>query len=101
MYHVDPDVLSFMVAVLMSCVTAFVSIAKKVMRKRKPISKLWLSYEMGLCVIAFLFAYEVFPFMTELLPPFITKPVFLAICVHMSSRFIQMLEERTTRAISG
>ena len=101
MHHVDPDVMSFMVAVLMSCITAFISIVKKVMKKRKPISKLWFSYEMGLCLIAFLFALEIYPFMSDLLPPFVTKPVFAAVCVHMSSRFILMLDDRASKAITG
>ena len=101
MYHVDPDVMSFMVAVFMSCVTAFVSIVKKVLRKRKTISKLWLSHEIAMCLLAFLLAMEIYPSLTPVLPAFVTKPVFLAICVHMSSRLIMMLEERATKAISG
>ena len=101
MYHVDPDVMSFMVAVFMSCVTAFISIAKKVLNKRKPISKLWLGNEVAMCLLAFLIAMEMFPHIAVVLPTFITKPVFLAICVHMSSRLIIMLEERATKAISG
>ena len=101
MYHVDPDVMSFMVAVFMSCVTAFISIAKKLLNKRKPISKLWLGNEVAMCLLAFLIAMEMFPHIAVVLPAFITKPVFLAICVHMSSRLIIMLEERATKAISG
>lgn len=101
MYHVDPDVMSFMVAVFMSCVTAFISIAKKVLNKRKPISKLWLGNEVAMCLLAFLIAMEMFPHIAVVLPAFITKPVFIAICVHMSSRLIIMLEERATKAISG
>ena len=101
MHHVDPDVMSFMVAVLMSCVTAFVSIVKKVMRKRKPLSKLWLSNEVAMCLLAFLAAMEMFPHIAVVLPAFITKPVFLAICVHMSSRLVIMLEEKASKAISG
>lgn len=101
MYHVDPDVMSFMVAVFMSCVTAFISIVKKVLKKRKSISKLWLSHEIGMCLLAFLLAMEIYPSLTPVLPAFITKPVFLAICVHMGSRIVMMLEERTTKAISG
>lgn len=101
MYHVDPDIMSFMVAVLMSCITAFISIVKKVMRKRKPISKLWLSYEASLCLLTFLFAIEMYPHVSVLLPAFITKPVFAACCVHMSSKLILILEDRTSKAISG
>ena len=101
MYHVDPDVMSFMVAVFMSCVTAFVSIVKKVMKKRKPISKLWLSNDVAMCLIAFLFAMEMYPHVSVILPGFITKPIFLAICVHMSSRLIIMLEERASKALAG
>ena len=101
MHHVDPDVMSFMVAVLMSCVTAFISIAKKVIRRRKPISKLWLSNEVAMCLLAFLIAMEMFPHIAVVLPAFITKPVFLAICVHMSSRLVMYLEERVTNALKN
>lgn len=101
MYHVDPDLMSFMVAILMSCITAFVSITKKVMRKRKPVTKLWLTNEAAMCLLAFLFAMEMYPYLTSVLPSFITKPVFLAICVHMSSRLIQILEERSTQVLNG
>lgn len=100
MYHVDPDAMSFMVAVLMSCVTAFVSIVKKVMRKRKPLSKLWLSNEVAMCLLAFLFAWEMYPHFKPVLPTFITQGIFVAICVHMSSRLIQILEERTISSLS-
>lgn len=101
MYHVEPDAVSFMVAIFMSCVTAFVSIVKKVMKKRKPISKLWLMNEVAMCILAFLIAMEMFPHVSVILPAFITKPIFLAICVHMSSRLIMMLEEKTSKAIAG
>lgn len=101
MYHVDPDMLSFMVAILMSCVTAFISIVKKVIGKRKPVSKLWLTNETAMCILAFMLALEMYPHISVVLPAFITKPVFLAICVHMSSRLIIMLEERASRAISS
>lgn len=101
MYHVDPDMLSFMVAILMSCVTAFISTVKKVIGKRKPVSKLWLTNEIAMCILAFMLALEMYPHISVVLPAFITKPVFLAICVHMSSRLIIMLEERASRAISS
>lgn len=101
MYHVDPDMLSFMVAILMSCVTAFISTVKKVIDKRKPVSKLWLINEIAMCILAFMLALEMYPHISVVLPTFITKPVFLAICVHMSSRLIIMLEERASRAISS
>ena len=101
MNHVDPDVLSFMVAVLMSCVTAYVFIVRKVLRKRGTISKLWISHEIMMCLLAFLFALELYPQISTLLPAFITKAVFAATCVHMSSRLVIMLEERASKAISG
>ena len=101
MYHVDPDMLSFMVAILMSCVTAFISIVKKVIGKRKPVSKLWLTNEIAMCILASMLALEMYPHISVVLPAFITKPVFLAICVHMSSRLIIMLEDRASRAISS
>lgn len=101
MYHVDPDVMSFMVAVLMSCITAFISIVKKVFKKRKPISKLWLSSEVATCALAFMVALELYPHLATLMPAFMTKPIFVATCVHMSSRLILLLEDRATKALAG
>lgn len=101
MYHVDPDVLSFMVAILMSCVTAYVSIVRKVMRKRSKISKLWLSNEVMMCLLAFLLALEIYPHLADLLPAFMTKAVFASTCVHMSSRLVMFLEERVSKALAG
>ena len=101
MNHVDPDVLSFMVAVLMSCVTAYVSIVRKVLRKRGTISKLWVSHEIMMCLLAFLFALELYPQISTLLPAFITKAVFAATCVNMSSRLVMYLEERVASALKN
>lgn len=97
MYHVDPDALSFMVAILMSLVTTYVSIVKKVMSKKSKISKLWLSNEIMMCFLAFLIALEIYPHIAKLLPEFITKPVFAATCVHMSSRLVIYLEEKVSK----
>ena len=101
MHHVDPDVMSFMVAALMSCITSFISIVKKVTKKRKPLSKLWLTSEAASCALAFLVALEMYPHLAILMPAFMTKPIFVATCVHMSSRLILMLEDRATRAVTG
>lgn len=101
MYHVDPEVMSFMVAVLMACITAYISIVKKVLRKRKPISKLWLSNEIMVCLLTLMVSLQIYPSISELLPAFVTKAVFASVCVHMGSRLIIMLEERATRAIAG
>lgn len=101
MHHVDPDALSFMVAVLMVCVTAYVSIVKKVMKKRKPISKLWLSHEIMLCLLVLLMALEAYPHIAVVLPAFITKAIFVSICVHMSSKVVMMLEERVTNSLKN
>lgn len=97
MYHVDPDVLSFMVAVFMACVTAFVSVSKKVMERLEvdePYPKIWLYNEIASCFLAFLIALEIYPHLQPMLPAWITKPVFIAICVHASSRLIIMLKDK-------
>ena len=97
MYHVDPDALSFMVSILMSLVTAYVSIVKKVMNKKSKISRLSVSNEIMMCFLAFLIALEIYPHIAKLLPEFITKPVFAATYVHMSSRLVIYLEEKVSK----
>lgn len=101
MLHVDPGVLSFMVAILMACVTTYVSIIRKIMRKRNKISKLWLSNEIMMCLLAFLIALELYPHISVLLPTFITKAVFASTCVHMSSRLVMYLEEKVTKTLKS
>lgn len=97
----DQEVISFMVAILMSCVTAYVSIVRKVMRKRGKITKLWLSSEVMMCLLAFLIALELYPHLASLMPAFMTKAIFASTCVHMSSRLVMFLEERVNRALSS
>lgn len=97
----DQEIISFMVAILMSCVTAYVSIVRKVMRKRGRITKLWLSSEVMMCLLAFLIALEVYPYLASLMPAFMTKAIFASTCVHMSSRLVMFLEERVNRALSS
>ena len=97
----DQEIISFMVAILMSCVTAYVSIVRKVMRKRGRITKLWLSSEVMMCLLAFLIALELYPHLASLMPAFMTKAIFASTCVHMSSRLVMFLEERVNRALSS
>ena len=97
----DQEIISFMVAILMSCVTAYVSIVRKVMRKRGKITKLWLSSEVMICLLSFLIALELYPHLASLMPAFMTKAIFASTCVHMSSRLVMFLEERVNRVLSS
>lgn len=97
----DQELISFMVAILMSCVTAYVSIVRKVMNKRGKFTKLWLSSEIMMCLLAFLIALELYPHLVSLMPAFMTKAIFASTCVHMSSRLVMFLEDRVSRALSN
>jgi FtsH-binding integral membrane protein len=96
MFHVDPDAWATIVAVLIVCISIFVSIARKLQRKRKKAPLLWYTVEIGTSLLAALMAYEMHPHMTAILPGWMTQAVFMGVCVHMGSRLIQKLEDKTT-----
>jgi len=96
----QPDVMVNAVAVFIGCVAAYVTIANKVLRKRKKISKLWLSTEIGSCILAAFIGWETYEFVAQLLP-FLSKQLYCVICIYMSSRLIILLEKRTENAITS
>lgn len=54
----QPGVMANVITILLGCVAAFVSIGRKIDRSRKQFSWLWLSTEIGSCILAGFIGYE-------------------------------------------
>lgn len=94
MFRVDPDAWATIIAVFIACISIFVTIARKLERKVKRPSLYWLVSEIGACILAAMIAYDIFPAIHGLLPPWMTKNVFMALAIWMGSKFVQKLESK-------
>lgn len=99
----QPDVMADVVAILVACVAAFVSIGNKILKNRgKKISGLWLGTEIGACILAFYIGKETYPLLKDL--PyfnFISENLFTVLCVYSSSKIILIMENRSSKALSS
>lgn len=99
----QPDALAQAVAIFVGCVAAYVSIASKILRKRKKISKLWLSTEIGFCILAGYIGWETYDGLSSYIPIFsnMSKELYCIVCIYMGSRLVILLEKRTENAITS
>lgn len=94
MFRVDPDAWATVIAVLIVSISIFISIARKLERKVKRPSIYWLVTEIGISMLTALIAFEIYPNLVTLLPPWMTKNVFMALSIWMGAKFIQKLERK-------
>lgn len=95
----QPDVLANVITFLLGCVAAFVSIGRKIDRSRTKFSWLWLSTEIGSCILAGFIGYESYPnIQTVSMLSWMPKSVFVILCVYSGSRLVILLEERANKA---
>lgn len=95
----QPDVLANVITLLLGCVAAFVSIGRKIDRSRTKFSWLWLSTEIGSCILAGFIGYESYPnIQTVSMLSWMPKSVFVILCVYSGSRLVILLEERANKA---
>lgn len=95
----QPDVLANVVTVLLGCVAAFVSIGRKIDRSRTQFSWLWLSTEIGSCILAGYIGYESYPsIQTVSTLSWMPQSVFVILCVYSGSRLVIHLEEKANKA---
>lgn len=99
----EPDVVANVVAVLIGCVAAFVSIGKKMLDKRRSFSKLWLGTEVGSSIIAGYIGYEIHPVLVQVVPAasWMPKTVFVVLCIYSGSRLVLAMEKKATDSISN
>ena len=95
----QPDVLANVITLLLGCVAAFVSIGRKIERSRTKFSWLWLSTEIGSCILAGFIGYESYHIVQSVrLLSWMPKPVFIILCVYSGSKLVALLEERANKA---
>ncbi len=94
-----PDVLANVITILLGCVAAFVSIGRKIDRSRTKLSWLWLSTEIGSCILAGFIGYESYPIIQSVsMLSWMPKSVFTILCVYSGSRLVILLEEKANKA---
>ena len=95
----QPDVLANVITILLGCVAAFVSIGRKIDRSRTKLSWLWLSTEIGSCILAGFIGYDSYPIIQSVpMLSWMHKPVFVVLCVYSGSRLVIHLEEKANKA---
>ena len=95
----QPDVMANVITILLGCVAAFVSIGRKIDRSRTKHSRLWLSTEIGSCILAGFIGYESYPTIQSVSMLFwMPKSVFVILCVYSGSRLVIHLEEKANKA---
>ena len=95
----QPDVMANVIILLLGCVAAFVSIGRKIHRSRTKFSWLWLSTEIGSCILAGFIGYESYPSIQAVsMLSWMPKSVFVILCVYSGSRLVIHLEEKANKA---
>ena len=95
----QPDVMAIVITILLGCVAAFVSIGRKIDRSRTKHSWLWLSTEIGSCILAGFIGYESYPSIQAVsMLSWMPKSVFVILCVYSGSRLVLLLEEKANKA---
>ena len=95
----QPDVLANVITIVLGCVAAFVSIGRKIDKSRTQFSGLWLSTEIGSCILAGFIGYESYPSIQAVsMLSWMPKSVFIILCVYSGSRLVLLLEEKANKA---
>ena len=95
----QPDAMAIAITILLGCVAAFVSIGRKIHRSRTQFSWLWLSTEIGSCILAGFIGYESYPSIQAVsMLSWMPQSVFVILCVYSGSRLVILLEERANKA---
>lgn len=95
----QPDVLANVITIVLGCVAAFVSIGRKIDKSRTQFSGLWLSTEIGSCLLAGFIGFESYPSIQAVSAlSWMPKSVFVILCVYSGSRLVLHLEEKANKA---
>ena len=95
----QPDVLANVITILLGCIAAFVSIGRKIDRSRTKLSWLWLSTEIGSCILAGFIGYESYPNIQAVsMLSWMPQSVFVILCVYSGSRLVSHLEDKANKA---
>ena len=95
----QPDVMANVITILLGCVAAFVSIGRKIDRSRTKLLWLWLSTEIGSCILAGFIGYESYPSIQAVsMLSWMPQSVFVILCIYSGSWLVIQLEEKANKA---
>ena len=86
-----PDLLGLIVAFVVSLVSGFISIARRVL-KGHPATLLWVVSEFMTAILCGYLMYEAYPKLSQAMPEFITLPIAVALAAHTGGRLFQEVE---------
>ena len=87
---------SFFGAMVVSAVSAAISIAQRMLRGY-PTSALWLFSESMSAILAGYLAWDIYPHVADSLPAWVSQPLVIAASAHFGGRLFQTLEKYFTK----
>lgn len=87
---------SFFGAIVISAVSAAISIAQRMLRGY-PTSALWLFSESMSAILAGYLAWDIYPHVADSLPAWVSQPLVIAASAHFGGRLFQTLEKYFTK----
>ena len=87
---------SFFGAMVISAVSAAISIAQRMLRGY-PTSALWLFSESMSAILAGYLAWDIYPHVADSLPAWVSQPLVIAASAHFGGRLFQTLEKYFTK----
>ena len=88
---IPPDFLEFLAAIIISSVSAFISISRRLLNGHA-FSALWVISEFLTAILCGYLMYDSYPTINAMLPEWITLPVAVAISAHSGGRIFQEIE---------
>ena len=87
---------SFFGAMVISAVSAAISIAQRMLRGY-PTSALWLFSESMSAILAGYLAWDIYPHVADSLPAWVSQPLVIAASAHFGGRLFQTIEKYFTK----
>lgn len=95
-WHQQPDFWNILSALIISTVSGFVSIARRIL-KGQPAKPLWVISEFLMAILCGYLVYQAYPQWQPTLPEWITLPVAVAAAAHFGGKMFQIFEETVLR----
>lgn len=92
----QPESLGLLVAVVISIVSGFISIARRIVLGH-PATLLWIITEFMTAILCGYLMYQAYPKLIHILPEWFTPPIAIALAAHTGGRVFQELEGELVR----
>jgi hypothetical protein len=86
-----PDIWALLVALLISTVSGFISISRRIL-KGHTVSILWVTSEFSVAVLFGYLAWDSYSALSISLPEWLSAPIWVAVCSHSGGRIFQEIE---------